>query len=122
MKDDAKQTTSLWMATATAPPEPTLDHDTHADVRVLGAGIAGLTTAYLLARRGVSVVVLEAGCVGSGQTRRTTAHLSNALDDRYTEIERLHGVQGSRLAADSHTRAIDCIESIVREENIDCDF
>ena len=122
MKDDSKQTTSLWMATATAPPEPTLDHDTRADVCVVGAGIAGMTTAYLLARRGVSVVVLEAGCVGGGQTGRTTAHLSNALDDRYTEIERLHGVQGSRLAADSHTRAIDCIESIVREENIDCDF
>jgi glycine/D-amino acid oxidase-like deaminating enzyme len=122
MKDASEQTTSLWMATVTPPPEPALDHDTHADVCVVGAGVAGMTTAYLLARQGVSVVVLDSGRVGSGQTRRTTAHLSNAIDDRYTEIERLHGLDGARLAADSHTTAINCIEAIVREEEIDCDF
>ena len=55
-------------------------------------------------------------------TARTTAHLSNALDDRFYELERLFGEDGSRLTAQSHTTAIDRIEQIVRNENIDCEF
>jgi glycine/D-amino acid oxidase-like deaminating enzyme/nitrite reductase/ring-hydroxylating ferredoxin subunit len=122
MRRDAEQTTSLWMATAATPPQPALAADTRADVCVVGAGIAGLTTAYLLTREGLSVVVLDHGPVGGGQTQRTTAHLSNAIDDHYTEIERIHGADGARLTADSHSAAIDCIEGVVREEAIDCDF
>jgi nitrite reductase/ring-hydroxylating ferredoxin subunit len=57
-----------------------------------------------------------------GETRRTTAHLANEIDDSYQEIESLHGRDGARLAAESHTAAIDLIERIVQEENIDCDF
>ncbi len=48
--------------------------------------------------------------------------MSNAIDDRYCEIERLHGPQGARLAAESHTAAITRIETIVHREQIDCDF
>ncbi len=122
MQQTAEECTSLWMATATVPPQTSLTRDMHADVCIVGAGIAGLTTAYLLAREGKSVVVLDDGPIAGGQTQRTTAHLSNALDDRYFEIERLHGAEGARLAADSHTAAIARIETIVREENVDCDF
>ena len=56
-----------------------------------------MTTAYLLAREGKTVVVLDDGPIGGGMTERTTAHLSNALDDRYVEIERLHGEEGAKL-------------------------
>ena len=76
----------------------------------------------MLAREGQSVVVLDDGAIGSGETGHTTAHLSNALDDRYYELERLHGLQGARLAADSHSAAIDTMEAIVKAENIHCDF
>src|SRR5437763_11314971 len=122
MPHSAEQQTSLWMATATVPQQTALTKDTHADVCVVGAGIAGMTTAYLLVRQGKSVAVLDDGPIAGGQTQRTTAHLSNALDDRYFEIERLHGPEGARLAADSHTAAIARIEAVVREEHIDCDF
>lgn len=76
----------------------------------------------MLAREGKSVVVLDDGPIAGGETGRTTAHLSNAIDDRYVEIERLHGERGARIAAESHTQAIDTIERIVTEENIDCEF
>jgi glycine/D-amino acid oxidase-like deaminating enzyme len=89
---------------------------------VVGGGIAGLTTAYLLSRAGQAVVVLERGEIGSGETGRTTAHLVNALDDRYSELARLHGEDGARLAADSHTKAIDQVEAIVTLEHIACEF
>jgi glycine/D-amino acid oxidase-like deaminating enzyme/nitrite reductase/ring-hydroxylating ferredoxin subunit len=99
-----------------------LTHDTRADVCVVGAGIAGLSTAYLLACTGQSVAVLDDGPIGDGQTRQTTAHLSNAIDDRYTQIERWHGPEGARLAAQSHTAAVEKIGEIVGKEKIDCDF
>jgi len=122
MKDDSGETTSPWWAAGETPRFPPLDADARADVCIVGAGIAGMTTAYMLAREGRSVVVLEDGLVGGGETGRTTAHLSNALDDRYYELERLHGERGSRLAAESHGAAIDLIERVAREEEIDCDF
>ncbi len=113
---------SLWMAAT--PPERfrELRANTRADVCVVGAGIAGVTTAYLLAREGRSVVLLDAGDPGRGQTGVTTAHLSCEIDDRYTEIQRLHGREGARLAHHSHHAAIDRIESIVQLEDIRCDF
>jgi glycine/D-amino acid oxidase-like deaminating enzyme/nitrite reductase/ring-hydroxylating ferredoxin subunit len=122
MQIDAGLTTSIWATTAQMPQFPSLSANQQADVCVIGAGIAGITTAYLLSRAGRSVMVLDDGPVGGGETGRTTAHLVNALDDRYFEIERLHGERGARLAAESHTAAIDLIESIVNEEQIDCEF
>jgi glycine/D-amino acid oxidase-like deaminating enzyme len=101
---------------------PLLDRDCTADVCVVGAGIAGLSVAYALAREGRSVVVLDDGAIGGGMTQRTTAHLTNAVDDRYFEIERMHGEQAARVVAQSHTAAIDRIEQTAADEEIDCDF
>src|SRR6185295_18711138 len=87
----------------------------------LGGGMAvseetGTRTAWM------DVAATSYAPLGGGMTQRTTAHLSNAIDDRYLRIERLHGREGARLAAESHTAAIDRIEAIVRDERIDCDF
>jgi glycine/D-amino acid oxidase-like deaminating enzyme/nitrite reductase/ring-hydroxylating ferredoxin subunit len=101
---------------------PALDKNVTADVCVVGAGIAGLTTAYLLATEGRSVLVLDDGPIAGGETSRTTAHLVNVLDDRYFQLEKLHGHKGAKLAAESHTAAIDRIEEIVAKENIACEF
>ena len=122
MKSGSGTTTSVWMGAAEVPSRPGLAKDITADVCVVGAGIAGLTTAYLLAAEGRSVVMLDDGPIGSGETSRTTAHLVNALDDRYFEIESMHGAKGAQFAAASHTAAIDRIEAIVATENIECDF
>lgn len=113
---------SYWSATAPHMRQCPLTHNTQADVCVVGAGIAGLSTAYLLASAGKSVIVLDDGPIADGQTRQTTAHLSNAIDDRYVEIERLHGEEGARLAAQSHTAAIEKIGEIARQEHIECDY
>jgi len=116
------RTDSLWMTTAPPRTPHPLAEDLRADVCVIGGGLAGITTAYHLVREGRRVVLLEQGALGAGETGRTTAHLSNALDDRYHVLERLHGQEGARLAAASHAAAIDRIEAIVAEEGIACDF
>lgn len=96
--------------------------NTQADVCVVGAGIAGLSAAYLLAKAGQSVVVVDAASLAGGETARTTAHLTDVLDKRYYTLEWLHGEHGARLAAASHRAAIARIESIVESEQIECDF
>lgn len=116
------KSTSLWLDTAHPDRQPALTEDAHADVCVIGAGIAGVTTAYLLAREGRRVILVDDGTPGCGHTGMTTAHLSNLIDDRYTEMIRLHGVGGARLACDSHGAAISRIETICRDEQIDADF
>ena len=113
---------SVWRATVPVIYAPTLNNNVRADVCVVGAGIAGLTTAYLLAREGQAVVVIEKNQVGQGETSHTSAHLSNVIDASYREIERLHGEKGARLVAKSHSSAIARIESIVNEEKIACGF
>jgi len=113
---------SLWMVTAHAPACPPLDEDIAADACVIGAGITGLFTAYCLVRAGLSVVVLDDGPIGGGDTGRTTAHLTTALDSRYSEIARQHGENATRLIADSHRRAIDALEAVVTRERIACAF
>jgi glycine/D-amino acid oxidase-like deaminating enzyme/nitrite reductase/ring-hydroxylating ferredoxin subunit len=118
----SSQTGSPWEKTALLTKREPLGRSTEADVCVVGAGIAGLTTAYLLSQAGRSVVVLDDGPAGGGMTRATTAHLTHALDDRYVHLESVRGEDVSRLAAESHTAAIDRIESIVLKESIECEF
>jgi glycine/D-amino acid oxidase-like deaminating enzyme/nitrite reductase/ring-hydroxylating ferredoxin subunit len=92
------------------------------DILVIGGGIAGLTTAYLLLKAGRTVTLVEDGLIGSGESGRTTAHITCALDDRYDDIEKTFGADKSRIAAESHLAAIDWIEKTVMEEQIPCDF
>jgi glycine/D-amino acid oxidase-like deaminating enzyme/nitrite reductase/ring-hydroxylating ferredoxin subunit len=116
------RTHSIWHDTFTVPDRTSLREHVTTDVCVIGAGIAGLSVAYALARAGKRVVVLEKEQIGSGESGRTTAHLSNALDDRYLYLEKARGVGASRIAAAAHSAAIDFIEEAVRTEQIDCDF
>lgn len=113
---------SLWQKSP-APDLNSLGHDLDCDVCVIGAGIAGLTTAYYLLKEGKRVVVIDREAhLGMHETGLTSAQLSNALDDGYFKLRRIHGEESARLVAESHTTAIDQIEQIVQDEKIDCDF
>lgn len=120
--NDSGTSTSSWMTTAVEVYDDPLPDELSADVCVIGAGIAGLSVAYHLMRAGVSVVVLDDGPIGGGETARTSAHLSAALDDGFARLARTHGADGARLACESHRAAIDSIEAIARTHQIDCDF
>src|SRR5437868_8674985 len=113
---------SYWEATASGDQLNPLRENTSADTCIVGAGIAGLSIAYELTRAGQNVIVLDDGLIGRGMTGRTTAHLVNALDDRYYDLEKYHGEDGAHMAAQSHSAAIDRIEKICAAEQIDCGF
>jgi len=115
-------TTSLWRHDVSFAPLAPLVTNVRADVCVVGAGIAGLSVAYQLARGGAAVVVVDAAGLGEGETARTSAHLSNVLDTRYTQLESLHGAERTGLIAASHARAVDEIEAVSAREGIACEL
>ena len=111
---------SVWM-TAALPQFAALEENIETDICVIGGGIAGLTTAYLLSKEGKAVVLIDAMEIGEGETGRTTAHFFPP-DDRYFEIEDAFGEDKAKLVAESFEQATALVETIVEEEGIDCEF
>jgi len=113
---------TAWTSTCPPVKYKKLTRDLECDVVIVGGGIAGVTTAYCLSKSGKKVVLVEDGYIGSGETGRTTAHLVNALDDRYYDLERIFGKEDTKIIAGSHSAAIDFVEHTVARENISCHF
>lgn len=124
MRRSGKETVSVWQDFLEEKQMifPSLRKNISVDVCVVGAGIAGLTTAYLLQKEGKDVAVIDAWGLAAGETGRTTAHLTAVLDDRFYRLEKVFGEEEARLAAASHRDSIDRIEKIIRDEEIACDF
>jgi glycine/D-amino acid oxidase-like deaminating enzyme/Rieske Fe-S protein len=99
-----------------------LETNLDTDVVIVGGGIAGVTTAYCLSRSGKKVILIEDGELASGETGRTTAHLSTCLDERYYTFEKKAGKRKTKLIAQSHAQAIDFIENVIHNHGIECDF
>jgi glycine/D-amino acid oxidase-like deaminating enzyme/nitrite reductase/ring-hydroxylating ferredoxin subunit len=92
------------------------------DVVIVGAGITGLTAAYLLKRAGKKVAVFERERIGAGETGNTSAHLTYVTDLRLRELAKRFGRDAARLVWHGGAAAIDAIESNVIALGIDCNF
>jgi len=121
-RPDQGKAVSYWMEGAEHAPLHPLQKNLETDVVIIGGGVAGLSVAYCLTLSGKSVVLVEDGDIGGGETGRTTAHLVTALDDRYYQLEKTFGEEKTRLMAESHSMAIDFVEQTILRENIDCEF
>ncbi len=115
------ETVSTWMTTD-IPRTEKLKENINVDVCVVGAGIAGLTTAYLLGLEGKKVCVIDMSEIGSGQTGKTTAHFSTSIDDYYYKMQKVHGTEGIKIIAESFRAAIEKVHSIVKDEHIECEI
>ena len=114
-----RRSKSLWMEVAVAPNAAPLQGDIECDVAIIGAGIAGISTAYELAQEGSRVVVVDRGKIAGGITARTTAHLAPLCDDLTSAMISLRGEEMSRLFYESQAAAVDRIEAIQARESID---
>jgi len=115
-------TTPYWTTSATFPPFAKLAEDLVTDVVVVGAGMTGLTTAYLLAKAGRRVVVLERDRCAITDTGHTSAHLTMVTDARLTELMKRFGRDHAQAVWDAGLAAIATIDEIVREHAIDAGF
>ena len=92
-------TNSVWSEAVPAPPHPPLSGSVSVDVAVVGGGLTGITAALFLQRAGRRTAVVEARRIGKGETGKTTAHLTEALDVRYHTLVSRFGWAGAQLAA-----------------------
>jgi glycine/D-amino acid oxidase-like deaminating enzyme/nitrite reductase/ring-hydroxylating ferredoxin subunit len=115
------RTDSVWEK-FNLPHFPTLSHNLQAEVCVVGGGITGLAIAYELAKRGHDVTVLEAMRLGSGQTGRSTGHLSSQLEEDFQKLLKMHDASKINTFWNAHRSAIAIFEHIITQENISCDF
>jgi len=115
-------TTSTWTKTVLLPRFPQCDDDHEVDVVVVGAGITGVTAAYLLKKAGCKVALVERSRCGGFDTSNTTAHLTCVTDARLHQLVSRFGEETARLAWDAGRAAIDQIYQLIRQENITCGF
>src|SRR5262245_41151538 len=117
---DGFESEPLW-DDVTLPGFDSLDRDLAVDVAVVGAGLTGITTALLLKNAGYRVALLERRTVGRGDTGCTTAHLTAVVDQDLPTLARTLGRTHAQAVWDAGFAAIDQIESLVTEYDVECE-
>lgn len=113
---------AIWKESAPDLKFEQLPGDIVADVAIIGGGITGITAAYLLAKAGKRVAVLEAHKIGYGSTGSSTGNLYAPVGSHLSKIDSRFSNDVLRQVAESRTEAVDFIEQRVQEFNIDCEF
>lgn len=113
---------SLWREAYNGPLYDSLRHDITVDVAIVGAGITGLTTAYLLKKSGKTIAVIDKDTVGGGTSGRTTGKVSSQHSLFYDDLRSRRGEKVARLYGEANQSAIEKIESIIHAESIECDW
>ncbi|WP_257347577.1 FAD-dependent oxidoreductase [Pseudalkalibacillus decolorationis] len=111
-----------WRDGVNLPSFDSLNGDQNVDVAIIGAGISGITTAYLLSKEGLKVAIVDAGKIFNGTTGHTTAKITAQHDLIYDELIQHVGVEKAKQYYYSNTEAIQFIQQTVNEKGIDCDF
>lgn len=113
---------SYWIQSTILPQYAALEQSIEADVAVVGGGISGITTAYLLAKEGLKVVLLEAGQLLNGTTGHTTAKITAQHDLIYDELITKLGAEKALLYYQANNEALQFIKQMIVEKNINCGF
>ncbi|MEI5908309.1 FAD-dependent oxidoreductase [Bacillus spongiae] len=113
---------SYWRESVKLPTYPTLEQDIIVDVAIVGAGITGITTAYLLTKAGMKVALLDAGKVINGTTGHTTAKISAQHGLIYDELIHHFGKEQAKLYYEANSEALTFIKERIQEHQIQCDF
>src|SRR5437868_3477361 len=114
------ETKPYWATNASLPTFPSLEKDLQTDVVIIGAGLTGITAAYLLKKEGIKVALLDRQRCAGADTGHTTAHLTYVTDTRLNQLVKTWGCDGAKAFWEAGSAAIDEIFRIGRAEKIDC--
>ena len=121
-KNFNKPPQSYWMASIEQPDYPALNEDIKVEIAIVGGGIVGITTAYMLKKQGINAAILEADHILQGTTGHTTAKITSQHELIYSKIKKQMGEEFAKQYADANETAIKTIEKIICENNIECDY
>lgn len=113
---------SVWSESCKFRKREALNKDIKTDVLVIGAGIAGILTAYMLKQNGREVVVIDAAEIASGNTKNTTAKITSQHDLIYSKLIAEFGEEKARQYAKANELAIKKYKEIIEDKRIECDF
>lgn len=121
-KEFTNPTNSYWIDSVKLPDYPQLQENVTVDVAIIGGGIAGITSAYLLTQRGLKVAVVEANSILHGTTGHTTAKITSQHSLIYARLIKEMGKELARQYAEANESAICMIAETSKDNNIECDF
>lgn len=113
---------SIWRMTCDLPQFPCLNNDIETDVAVIGGGLSGILTAFLLQERGKKVIVLERNRIGCGETQNTTAKITSQHGLIYDRLIKTVGFPNARIYALANENAIHQYSELIDDYNIQCHF
>ncbi len=113
---------SIWSKHVRIPERNPLPGNLDTEIAVIGTGMAGILTAFYLAREGKEVLVLEANTTGSGQTSGTTAKITSQHNLIYHRLLTDRGSRGMKLYAESNQKAVREYERIIKDRSISCHY
>ncbi|MFQ9726443.1 MAG: FAD-dependent oxidoreductase [Clostridium perfringens] len=113
---------SVWSESCKFRKREALNKDIKTDVLIIGAGIAGILTAYMLKQKGRDVVLIDAAEIASGNTKNTTAKITSQHDLIYSKLISEFGEEKARQYAKANELAIKKYKEIIEDKRIECDF
>lgn len=113
---------SIWSQSCEIQERECLPGNLEVEAVIVGAGMAGILTAFALQEAGCQVVILDAGQIGSGQTRNTTAKITSQHGMIYQKLAQTLGMDAARQYAQANQSAVRAYETIIKAKRIDCDF
>ena len=113
---------SYWILSSEGKNYEKLNKDIKTECLIVGGGIPGITTAYLLSKKGVKVTVVDADKIGGGCSGRNTGKVTSQHSIIYSKIKKEYDVQKAKSYYEANNKALNLIESIIKENNIDCNF
>lgn len=114
--------TSFWIDNNETTSYPTLNENKNVDICIIGGGLTGLSTAYYLSKTHRNIVLLEADKIGQGASGRSTGKVSSLHGAIYQTLLRVHGQEKAYAYYEANEEAIESIEAIIKEHNIQCHY
>lgn len=94
----------------------------HADVAIIGGGMAGLSAADAFRKRGKKVVLLEQYYCGAGASGKSSGFITPNAELSFTDFSKRYNCDVAHTIWDFITSGVDTIRNNIHEHQFSCDY